>query len=76
MTTKIDKIPTAEIEQDIKDTQSEIDDFIAEKDILMKKPTENKVRIYILQGRISTHKAFIEKLEEILKERGEDSGKT
>ena len=59
-------IPTSEIEQDITVTKGEVDDFIKERDILMKNPPENKVRIYMLAGHISRATTLINKLNEIL----------
>ena len=61
-----DSIPTSEILQDIEDTQNEINDFQAEKDILMKRPTENKVRIYLLEGNILKRQDFIGELNQII----------
>jgi len=61
-----DNIPTSEIEQDIKDTREEIDNYRDEKNILMKNPPENKVRIYFLGGKISRRQIFIDKLQQIL----------
>jgi len=63
------EIPTQEIKQDIADTQSEIDDYASEIEILSKRPMENRTRIYLLQGRISQRKSFIDKLNQLLKER-------
>lgn len=59
-------ISTSEIKQDITDTQEEVDDFNAEKDILMKRPMNNKVRIYMLEGHITKATEFINSLKEIL----------
>jgi len=64
-----DHIPTEEINQDIKDTQKEVDDFRDEKDVLMRNPQENKLRIYMLEGKINQEEAFIKKLYIILSER-------
>ena len=61
-----DNIPTSEIEQDIKDTREEIDNYRDEKNILMKNPAENRVRIYFLGGKISRRQIFIDKLQQIL----------
>ena len=62
-------IPTAEIEQDIIDTEKEIKDYQDELDVLMRNPSENKVRIYLNEGKISQRQLFIEKLKKILSER-------
>ena len=64
-----DCIPTSEILTDIKDTEREIKDFQDEKDILMRNPPDNKVRIYMLEGNILKREKFIEKLNQILKYR-------
>ena len=59
-------IPTSEILTDINDTEREIEDFQDEKDVLMRNPTDNKVRIYMLEGKILKREEFIEKLNCIL----------
>lgn len=64
-----DHIPNAEIEQDIRDTEAEIKDYQDELDILERHPQENKVRIYMLGGRISNHQNFCKQLNEILEYR-------
>jgi len=64
-----DHIPTETILLDIADTQTEINNYQDEKDILMRNPHENKVRIYMLEGRILKRKDFIEKLNQILEYR-------
>ena len=69
---KNDNIPTSEIEQDIAETQKEIDDFKEELEILMKRPSENKLRIFVLRGEILLRKDFIENLQCILNYRKEN----
>lgn len=64
-----DHISTSVIEQDISDTQQEIDDFNTEKTVLEKNPVENKLRIYMLEGNIGKHQIFINKLNGILEQR-------
>ena len=66
-----DHMPTSEIKQDIKDTQIEVDDFRDEKAILMKKPQQYKVRIYMLEGQISSREIFIKQLKKIIEKREE-----
>jgi len=66
-----DHISTNEILTDIADTEREIKDFQDEKDILMRNPTDNKVRIYMLEGRISQREEFVEKLDQIINFRKE-----
>ena len=61
-----DDLSTSEVKQDIKDTREEIDNYRDEKNILMKNPPENKVRIYFLGGKISRRQIFIDKLQQIL----------
>ena len=61
-----DGLSTIEIKQDIKDTQEELDNYQDEKNILMKNPAENRVRIYFLGGKISRRLIFINKLQQIL----------
>jgi len=70
-------IPTTEIEQDIRDTEREIKDKQDELEVLMRNPTENKVRIYTLNGGISSRRDFVSKLKDVLEYRrkeGEGSG--
>ena len=62
-------IPTEEIFNDIAETQSEIDDFEDIKTVMMKRPQDNRTKIYLLEGKISKRIDFIKKLEKILKER-------
>ena len=69
MTDKNSHIPTEEIEQDIKDTQNEIDDYQDEKDILMRNPQDNRARIYSLEGKISKREDFINNLNKLLEQR-------
>ena len=64
-----DNIPTSEIQVDIADTEKEIKDYQDEKDILMRNLHENKVRIYMLEGRILQRQEFIDKLNQIIKYR-------
>lgn len=59
-------IPTEEIKQDILDTQKEINDYKDEKEILMRNPSENRVKIYFLEGRISNRSTFIDQLQKII----------
>jgi len=59
-------IPTEEILDDIADTKKEIKDFQDEKDVLMRNPVNNKVRIYLLEGRISSRQGFVDKLQQII----------
>ncbi len=62
-------ISTGVLLTDIKDTEREIKDFQDEKDILMRNPPENKVRIYMLGGKISQREEFVGKLNQILEYR-------
>ena len=64
-----DSITTSEIKQDIEDTQKEIDGYQDEKDVLMRNSQQNKVRIYMLEGRISHRESFIKQLNKIIEER-------
>ncbi len=67
-------VPTDEIKQDIVDTQSEVDDYYAEKKILMKNPPENKIRIYFLEARINIRSSFIDRLNQIINYRKNNKG--
>lgn len=62
-------IPDSEIKQDIADTQREIDDYNDELRVLERNPVENKLRIYLLSGRIIHREDFIGKLEDLLSRR-------
>ena len=64
-----DSITTSEIKQDIEDTQKEIDGYQDEKDVLMRNSQQNKVRIYMLEGRISHRESFIKQLNKNIEER-------
>ena len=61
-----DHISTEEINQDIIDTQNEINDYQDEKDVLMRNPQENRTRIYLLDGKIKQRIDFISKLNQII----------
>ena len=65
-------IPDSEIKQDISDTQKEINDYRDESRVLERNPIENKVRIYMLRGRIGQRETFIEKLNDLLSCRTEN----
>ena len=62
-------ISTAEVRQDIIDTQNEIDGFLAELAPLMFNPHRNRVAIYMREGWILKRESFIKKLETILEYR-------
>lgn len=62
-------IPDSEIKQDIGDTQGEINDYRDELRVLQRNPIENKVRIYVLGGRIGQRETFIKKLSDLLSSR-------
>jgi len=68
---KYTHIPTETIEQDIQDTQAEIDQYRAELEPLRKNSVDNKMLIYIREGRILQSQEFINKLNEILDYRKE-----
>jgi len=59
-------ISTSEIEQDLLDTNNEQKDFEDEKNVLMRNPSDNKVRIYMLGGHISKREGLSKRLNEIL----------
>jgi len=59
-------IPTPTIMQDIADTQREIDSYESELTPLRNNPTENKLAIYLREGKILKRKEFIGMLEQIL----------
>jgi len=66
---KNEHIPTEEVIQDIKDTQKEVDDFRDEEAVLMRNPQDNRVKIYMLEGKISQREKFIKQLNVLLSER-------
>lgn len=72
MDNKSSHIPTEEVLQDIADTQKEIDQYKAELEALERNPVENKLPIYMRQGKISTRENFIIKLNKILELRNEN----
>ena len=61
-----ENIPESEIKQDISDTQKEIDDYLDESRVLERNPIENKVRLYMLRGRIGQRETFIKELNDLL----------
>ena len=66
---KNDHISILEIQQDLIDTQREINVYDAELMILKKNRQENRVAIYMKEGRILKRQSFILKLEELLEYR-------
>ena len=62
-------ISTEEIENDIKVTDKEIKDFTDEKDVLMRNPIDNRVKIYMLEGKILKRRDFVADLRAILEYR-------
>ena len=60
------RISTDNILQDIVDTEKEIVDMEDEKEVLMRNPSLHKVRIYFLEGDISSRKYFVKNLNEII----------
>ena len=65
----LNHIPIEEIKQDIEDTEYEIRDYQDELNILIRNRIDNKLRIYILEGRIINHNHLISKLNKILEYR-------
>ena len=59
-------IPTNEIEQDIAETQREVDQYQKELDALVGDRVGNKLSIYMRVGKISQRKEFISNLQSIL----------
>ncbi len=59
-------IPTEEIEQDLKDTELEIEDFQTEIDALSVNRERNRLELYIREGKIIQRRDFISKLNSIL----------
>ena len=64
-----DDIPTSTIEKDIIDTKLEVNSYQRELDILRENPSENKLKIYMLEGSISKRQIFISRLNSILEYR-------
>ena len=65
-------IPTAEVKQDIIDTQNEINEIEVELVPLRFNPQRNRVEIYTREGRILQRESFIKKLETILEYRDKE----
>lgn len=63
---KNDKISIEKIKQDIIDTQKEINQYRKELSTLSQNKQENRLEIYIREGKIIKREAFINKLEQIL----------
>ncbi len=66
---KYNDISTFEIRKDLIDTQKEIEDYEDENVVLKRNPVDNKLRIYFNEGKISSRKTFVNKLNSILKYR-------
>lgn len=64
-------ITTETIKKDITDTQKEIEDYRDERKVLARNPQENKVRLYMLDGKISKRIHFVEFLKALLEVRKE-----
>ena len=60
-----DDMDIAEVEQDLVETQKELDQFEDEYRVLSKDPYRNKVALYMLSGNISKRKEFIYKVTQI-----------
>ena len=70
---KNEHIPTNEIEQDIAETQREIDQYEKELEALIGDRQGNKLAIYMREGKISQRKEFISNLQSILDYRRVDA---
>jgi archaellum component FlaC len=64
-----DNISTTEIEQDINETQREIDQYQKELNALMGDRQGNKLAIYMREGKILQRKEFVSNLNSILEYR-------
>ena len=62
-------IPTEEVKEDLRLTEQEAKDLQDQLDILNKNPIDNKMEIYLKQGKLAKRKEFITLLKDILKER-------
>ena len=62
-------IPDEEIRTDIRLTRSEVETYQAELDVLRKNPVENRLQIYLREGKILKRIEFIENLERLLEYR-------
>jgi hypothetical protein len=63
------EIDTKEIESDISITQKEIDTYNRELSILRENPVENRLSIYLTEGKVSKREEFIKSLSKILEYR-------
>ena len=61
-----DNIPTNQIEQNIKDTEREIEQYQKELDALIGDRQGNKLAIYMREGKIIQRKEFVDNLNSIL----------
>ena len=61
-----DGISTEEIRQDIENTQKEIDQYEIELSTLLQNIQENRIGIYMREGKITKRKVFINILNQIL----------
>jgi len=66
---KYDHIPTEVIEQDILDTEREVNQYEIEVTALEKNRPDNRLELYVREGKTRQGKAFISNLKSILKYR-------
>ena len=62
-------ISTEEVINDLRITRSEVETYQAELDVLRKNPVENRLQIYLREGKILKRIEFIENLERLLEYR-------
>jgi len=57
-----------EIKKDLSDTERELKDFQDERDVLMRNPQQNRVRIYTLDGKILKRIDLLKRINQALLE--------
>lgn len=63
---ELSHISNEQIQIDIDATKQEINNLLEEQEILSRNPTENKVKLYFISGKIISRNEFISKLNSIL----------
>jgi hypothetical protein len=73
---KLDHVSDDVVKADIEDIERENKNYSDERDVLMRNPQQNKVRIYMLEGKILANIGQLEQLQTLMRLREESAIKT
>jgi hypothetical protein len=73
---KLDHVSDDEVKADIEDIERENKNYSDERDVLMRNPQQNKVRIYMLEGKKLANIGQLEQLQTLMRLREESAIKT